>query len=250
MTHDEVRSLLGAYALDAVNQNEQEEIARHVEQCSSCLEEVIQHREVASLLALDADLDAPLREPSAALWSAIASSIAVTDEGSILPLQRRASRRHVVRSAYGALGAVAAALLLVVVGLGAYNHHLSNQVHSLQTNSRSYQLANALSQPSHQTVMLKSPTGVQEASAVITKDGTAYFVNHGLLPVSGSKTFQLWAVSNGRVISLGVLGTHPKLVSFKVEATMSTLMVNVEPLGGVPSPTTPVLAQGAIVNVA
>ena len=32
MTHDEVRSLLGAYALDAVDPREQEEIARHVEQ--------------------------------------------------------------------------------------------------------------------------------------------------------------------------------------------------------------------------
>jgi hypothetical protein len=250
MTHDEVRSLLGAYALDAVDPREQEEIARHVELCPSCLEQVIQHREVAALLALDADLDAPLREPSDALWASIATSIAAPDVAVVLPLQRHARRRQFVKPTYSVLGAVAAALLLVVVGLGTYNHHLSSQVHNLQTNSLSYQLESALAQPTHQTVLMRSPKGVQKASAVITKTGTAYFVDHGLAATGHNKTYQLWAISNGQVISLGVLGSHPTLVSFKVESTMSTLMVNVEPLGGVASPTTPVLAQGAIVNVA
>jgi len=250
MTHDEVRSLLGAYALDAVDPSERDEIARHVEQCPACLEQVIQHREVAALLALDADLDAPLREPSDALWASIATSIAVADVASVLPLQRHARRRQFAKPTYGVLGSVAAALLLIVVGLGAYNHHLSSQVHNLQTHSLSYQLDSALAQPSHQTVLMKSPKGVEEASAVITKNGTAYFVDHGLSATAHNQTYQLWAISNGQVISLGVLGSHPTLVSFKVESTMSTLMVNIEPLGGVSSPTTPVLAQGAVVNVA
>ena len=61
---------------------------------------------------------------------------------------------------------------------------------------------------------------------------------------AGSQTFQLWALSRGKVVSLGVLGSHPTGVPIRVEPTMTVLMINAEPLGGTPTPTTPVLVQG------
>jgi anti-sigma-K factor RskA len=66
----------------------------------------------------------------------------------------------------------------------------------------------------------------------------------GALPPG--RTYQLWALSSGKVVSLGVLGRAPQNVAFIVEIPMSELMVTAEPAGGVPAPTTPVLLSGAL----
>jgi hypothetical protein len=59
-------------------------------------------------------------------------------------------------------------------------------------------------------------------------------------------TYQLWALTSGKVVSLGVLGPDPRNVPFRVEPAMTLLMVTAEPAGGTPVPTNPVVAQGAV----
>src|SRR3954468_13569720 len=49
--YDEFSDLLGAYALDAVDPQEREEIERHLTTCPRCRAEVAEHREVAALLS-------------------------------------------------------------------------------------------------------------------------------------------------------------------------------------------------------
>src|SRR5205814_2524884 len=51
MDHDEIAELLGAYALDAVEPEEAEAVARHLETCPRCAQEVDEHREAAAALA-------------------------------------------------------------------------------------------------------------------------------------------------------------------------------------------------------
>src|SRR4051794_37113805 len=51
MDHDQIADLLGAYALDAVDPDEAEEVARHLETCPRCRQEVDEHREAAATLA-------------------------------------------------------------------------------------------------------------------------------------------------------------------------------------------------------
>ena len=48
--HDEFSELLGAYALDAVDPDEAQELELHLRTCAVCAQEVAEHREVASLL--------------------------------------------------------------------------------------------------------------------------------------------------------------------------------------------------------
>ena len=50
MTHDEVSELLGAFALDAVDGEEYEQIEAHLSECPRCRAEVDAHREVAAAL--------------------------------------------------------------------------------------------------------------------------------------------------------------------------------------------------------
>jgi anti-sigma factor RsiW len=61
--------LLGAYALDAVDDDERQAIERHLDNCAQCRREVAEHREVAGMLA-SGWLPAP-----EGLWDRIAGSL-------------------------------------------------------------------------------------------------------------------------------------------------------------------------------
>jgi len=66
---------------------------------------------------------------------------------------------------------------------------------------------------------------------VVLPDGEGYLINPSMPALVGSQTFQLWALSRGKVVSLGVLGSHPTGAPIRVEPTMTVLMINEEPLG-------------------
>lgn len=51
LTHEEVTELLGAYALDAVDEDERALVEEHLGLCARCRAEVQAHRETATLLA-------------------------------------------------------------------------------------------------------------------------------------------------------------------------------------------------------
>ena len=72
MSHGEIKELLGAYALDAVDDDEREAVDRHLEGCVPCQTEVAEHREVASLMAVGW---VPAPE---GIWDRIAASLEET----------------------------------------------------------------------------------------------------------------------------------------------------------------------------
>ncbi len=74
--HDEIRSLLGVYALDAVDNLERERVEDHLTTCLACSAEVADHREAAASLAF-AGGDAP-----AGLWDRIAAELHLDDTSS------------------------------------------------------------------------------------------------------------------------------------------------------------------------
>jgi anti-sigma factor RsiW len=49
--HDEVEQLLGAYALDALESADTEQVERHIRVCPVCRAELAQHREVTGLFS-------------------------------------------------------------------------------------------------------------------------------------------------------------------------------------------------------
>ena len=95
--------------------------------------------------------------------------------------------------------------------------------------------------------MLTSATSHQAAEVVITNSGQAYWVNSTLPELSGGQTYQLWALVNGKAVSIGLIGRDPTAyAAFTVEIGSSALMVTAEPQGGTPQPTTKVLVQETI----
>src|SRR5438045_1955880 len=97
MTHAEISELLGAYALDAVDGDEVEEVRAHLDTCPRCADEVHQHREAAAALAFAGE-----RAPEG-LWDRIQTRLEDTppplDMDRILP--SRASARARARARAG-----------------------------------------------------------------------------------------------------------------------------------------------------
>jgi len=262
LSHEELRSLLAASALNALPPDEAELLDRHLKRCSHCRTELSEFQTTASLLV------EPAPEPPPGLWDEIVKSIELQPEAMPQSLRQMARQRGGTRQSdvshiggarrgqasrrswwvKGWATAAAAALVAVIVlavsvaNLNGDMNHLRNQA---ATSPLQAAVNEALAAP-HRLVDLRSTSGVQLAQAVITPSGTAYLVPRRLDRLTAEETYQLWALSKGQPVSLGVLGPSPGVAAFRVEAGMTALMLTAEPAGGVPRPTSSVLASGNV----
>jgi hypothetical protein len=234
MTHDEVQELLGVYALDAVDEGEAEGIELHLRTCPRCRAEVESHRETASWLAHGG---APAPE---GVWDKIAGNLEdapppmdiprilpweTSGPASVTPIRTRRRAEWIV--------GIAAALLLVLGGVAVNQQRQINQVQDRSGLEQA--LASALSDPKARQVSLTAPAdGATSVKAVVLPDGTGYLVaEEALRPLDESRTYQLWGINDAKVISLGVLGTAPKIVAFHAPPDVRTLAITEEERGGV-----------------
>jgi anti-sigma factor RsiW len=232
LNHADVADLLGAYALDALEPAELQDVDRHVHSCPACLAEVAEYREVAGLLTPG------WGAPPAGVWDKIAASLeespppldlapvlAMKPGGTRRTVENKARRRN-VGMAIAAMVAVAAAAVVGVLGLraagtGPYGKQLGRSVEA------------ALADPGARRVDMASTDGSRSARAVVLPDGTGYIVETNLPPLADNRTYQLWAVVGSAKISVGVLGSEPKVVPFKMDGAVSALAITEEPAGGV-----------------
>lgn len=109
-THDQLRELLGVYAVGAVSAEEQAVVETHLESCSECLAELVGQLEALALLTPDAPLP-----PGAASWETVRRRIAVDVEpsagGRVISFPRRVLPRL---AAVAAVAACSVAVTLAV----------------------------------------------------------------------------------------------------------------------------------------
>jgi anti-sigma-K factor RskA len=244
VTHDEIQSLLGAYALDAVEPEELSAVEEHIADCPRCQAEVAAHREIAGLLG-NVGGSAP-----EGVWERLAADLEFER-----PPSRKAPSAHEVlpfrRKRQPGLPMIAAlvAAAAVVIGLLGVStirlqHRVDNLRNAVSAGGLGQAAATAVLDPDHTLVRLASADGRINADVVVQPGGDAYLVGGNLPPIDSGHTYQLWGLANGQVVSLGLLGSDPRLAAFRVEPGVSRLMVTAEPRGGRPAPDTPVLIQG------
>jgi anti-sigma factor RsiW len=241
LSHDELRSLLAASALDALPPDEAELLEEHLENCPNCRVELSEFQDTTSMLV------EPVAEPPAGLWDEIVVSIERQPEEMPRSL-RKATRTKSpwVRGWSLVVAGAVAAVIVLAVSVANLNSDVSNLQNQATSNSLQKAADSALGSKGHQVVELRAPSGTALAQAVITTDGTAYLIPENLSPLGTGSTYQLWAESRGQPVSLGVLGQSPGIAAFRVERGMTTLMLTAEPTGGVPAPTSAVLASGGV----
>lgn len=230
MGTSEIESLIGAYALDAVEPDERQAIEAHLATCPRCRAELADHLEVASMLAYSG---APAPER---LWARIASSLEEAPPALRLEVvdRPRASARRRSR----VLVALAAAAVVLIVGLGVQVLHQGGQIDRLNTAAHQSALSRAaeqaLSDPASQKLKLTSPNGSKgSAIAVLTDSGTGYLMPANLPALPKGRTYQLWGVTPTQVVSLGLLGPDPQLNAFPAHGHFTALAVTDEVAGGV-----------------
>jgi anti-sigma factor RsiW len=233
MTHDQIIDLLGAYALDAVDDDERDAVEVHLLTCPRCRAEIEEHREVASLLAHPGS-DAPV-----GLWDRIAGSL--DDAPPPLALVPRPVRRRWWMPATAV--AVAAAVLVAVLGVELRDQNRRiDRLQAAVAEPMATTFARALADPASHVVQLSGSARLQ---AVVTSTGTGYLDASSLPRVASDRTYQLWGKVGDDLVSLGVLGNDPTIVSFGARSVRQ-LAITDEAAGGVVRTTHQPLASGAI----
>jgi hypothetical protein len=237
-THDEIAELLGAYALDAVEADERAAIEDHLSTCVRCRAEVEEHREVASLLA-HGGADAP-----DGLWDRIAGSLEAPppqlELAPVLPMRTR-------RLKQAAVAAVAAAAVILAV-LGLQVSRQDDRINDLQAALRNPMVPafhDALADPASEVVDLKAADGHVVGRVAITSDGTAFLGADALTPLAENRTYQLWGQSGEILVSLGVLGNRPQIVTFPA-SRYSLFAITEEVAGGVVQTRNAPIATGSV----
>lgn len=240
MADEPIEDLLGAYALDAVDEHERRQVEAYLETDPRARAEVQELREVAAMLAVSSE------RPPEGLWDRIAGALEETpptpgpELARVLPVRASRRRARVALAGIGGLlvgAAAAAAIAVAVVDDGRGTEQVAIE--------EAYD--DALAEPGRRRAELSSDTDGVVAEAVVTESGNGFLAASSLPELPQSETYQLWGVyADNDVISLGVLGHRPQLEPFTADDDVAQLVITKEQAGGVISSTNPALWVGEV----
>ena len=260
LQHDDLHTLTGSYAVDALPPDELDEFERHLTHCGSCASEVRGLRETAARLALAVAEPAPARMR--------AQVLAAAERTRQLPpiTSQRASRGapRSIRSARSAraarrvwiprisvVAAAASVALAVVFGVSQSNTSsrlstLENQLSAARVHNQ--QVDSVLAQGDLRLVSNKTSVGGSVSAIVSPSAARLVVVTSGLPALPAGKVYELWLLGPSVAQPSGLLTTAEHGRTVPVVATGYVkgykLGVTVEPAGGTLKPTTtPIVAM-------
>jgi anti-sigma-K factor RskA len=255
LTRAELDELLPLFALDALDGEEHEQVARYVERDHDARAEVESLREAVSFLP-PRDVRAP-----DSLWTGIEGALDVpTTELTAPPLRlvtdTTRTKEPDARSRRGrrvvALLAAAAIVLALVLGVQVVRQQdrIDDLAAEMHRDPMERQAMDARSSAHAHVISLAAMQGTGGAEVVMMPDGTGYLMGHQLPALDADGTYQLWAkVGDGdeaRMVSLGLLGRTPGISAFRLTATPTMFEVTAEPASGSDAPGTNVVLRGAV----
>ena len=241
--HQDLRDLLPAYALGALDPDEQRAVEAHLSTCESCQQELERCQELSSGLLLAAPPVAPPSRLRQGLQAQLAAGRA----------PRRAPARPTglwPRVGGWALGLAAIALIVLNVLTYQQLQALQTQQSTLAQQLDVSQTALALiSQPGSRTLPVSGDSGGGGSFIVGQASTTGVLFAQGLTVLQPSQTYQIWLIdADGKPVSAGLFRLEPGqrfvtllILSDRPITDFAGLGVTIEPLGGVPQPTGPLV---------
>jgi anti-sigma-K factor RskA len=231
---DELNALAGAYALDALDDDERAVFEEHLAGCPACTEEVRGLRNAAAELSHLSEAGPP-PELRAAVLGAVAQSRPLPPrvEGArVLPL-----RRARTTALWQGLAA-ACALIAVAVSVWGYSQHREAQQ---ATRAQASVVQSLLAAPDVRatTTAMKQGQGTLLSSR---SEHRLVLIGRGMPVLPADQTYQLWMMSEtGAPVSGGVFrpdehGNVEVPASGNLDA-VDRMGVSVEPAGGSAQPT-------------
>jgi anti-sigma-K factor RskA len=251
LSRRELDELLGAYALDAVDDDEREQVEAYLDRTPEARSLVAEYRETAALLA-HSGTEAP-----PGLWERIEQTLEEEPPHRATPLPGGVVAFESRRTRFRRRIAVAVGVAAAVVVVGSLTVKVVQQDDRIDELSREAESGSVLAaaetasrDPHAARVTLSSTDGALEARAVYLPDGDGFLVENNLRPLPPDRTYQLWALLGDpgaeRAISAGVLGPDPGVTAFRVQGPVAGLAVTDEQLPGSVSPSNPPLIQGVV----
>ena len=265
----DLHTLTGAYAVDALPDDERVRFEAHLAVCDACAQEVHELQTTASRLGATA-----VAAPPPQLRDRVLAQIDTVRQerprgaDDVAPVDELAARRGVPRWVAAGLGAAAAVLLVGVAGLGAVVVELRSQVGELEVVAASAEqagarmaalterleelearesevvvttsaLADVLAAPDAVNVIVEHDEVVGRVVASPTR-GEAVFVADGWEPAPHEHTYELWLISDDRVVPAGLFdpderGRATRVLTGDISSARA-VGVTIEPEGGSPTP--------------
>jgi anti-sigma-K factor RskA len=265
LQHDDLHTLTGSYAVDALPADELDEFERHLTHCGSCTAEVRGLRETASRLAL-----VSAERPPAAMRARVLTAAERTRQLPPITENRPArSKTRQIKSARSARRArahspgnawiprisvaVAAAAVAVAGVFGVNQHNDQNRLAGIENQltaarAHSQQVDSVLAANDLHLVSNKTKVGGSVSAIVSVSQARLVVVTSGLPALPAGKVYELWLLGTNVAKPSGLLTaatqgrTVPVVASGLVKGY--SLGVTVEPAGGTLKPTTtPILAM-------
>lgn len=244
----DVRELTGIVALGAADDMERRLLERATVADPAIADEMRRHR-----LVVDALADAMDTPPPTGLWDAIRSSIDESDEGhearesesgavDLAATDRRWRRgeRRVLLSA--------AAIVAVVAIAGATVFGIIRSDGPADSIAAMTAMADdAARQPGSRTGVLTDADSTMSVKVVVDAEGHGFVMTDPLPALPTDETYQLWSATDGEMVSLGMLGSNPRMSLVSIDATVTELAITREPARGSVAPTSGPMATGRLV---
>jgi anti-sigma-K factor RskA len=249
LSRRELDELLGAYALDAVDDDEREQVEAYLARTPEARSLVAEYRETAALLA-HSGTEAP-----PGLWERIEQTLEeeppklATAPSPPLGLESRRARLR-RRAAVVVAGAAAVVVALLTVKVVQQGDRIDELGREARAGSVLAAAESASRDPRADRVALSSTDGALEARVVYLPGGEGFLLQSNLRALPPDRTYQLWALMGGsspeRPISAGVLGPDPAITAFRAHGPVVGFAITDEQSPGVVSPGSPPLIQGAV----
>jgi len=239
MSDAELHALTGAYALNALDEQEAAAFARHLTSCEACTQEVGELQATAVRLAR-AVAETPPPEMRRRVMAAVGEAQQIpAPPGTVVPLRPR-PRPY-------ALPYLAAAACLVVAaaggGLALQARHQADQQRAAaaRAQAQTTRLAALMSAPDA-TLKAGAVRGGGTATLVASRRlNQAALVYHGLGELTGGRVYEMWYSVNGSMVPAGLLADGhldgATLLTGGLQGA-AAVGVTVERAGGSPKPTT------------
>ena len=151
-------------------------------------------------------------------------------DAPVVPIDAARTRRRRMRSAGRWLAATAAAAVVAIAVVSVVDRRADAPDDPLLAAAEA-----ARADRDSKTATLRAEGSDATAEAIVDQDGHGFLVASDLPPLGDDQTYQLWGVVGDDVISIGILGPHPEVEVFTVEAPVSAFAVTIEQAGGVVS---------------
>ena len=220
----DLHTLAGAYAIDALSEEEARQFDRHLEECPACREEVRELRAAAAKMGA-----AEALTPPPALKARV---LAAADQLPQLP--PRVTHLEAVRKRRWSAKLVAAAAVVVLAlgGVAVFESQRGGQQGVVgATVAQVFQASDA-----HTKTVRTDHGSVTVATS--PSMGRMAVRTDGLRALSGRHVYQLWAIHGGTPTSAGVVKDLKAGAAMAMPSRGTTVAITVEPEGGSEQPTT------------